>query len=591
MNGNPQSRRVDEPLTATLVPSAAPPEAARARLRIRKLLGWVYTNNPFYALSAVLFFWGLWSSCYTKDYWAFKTVTLMVGLGAYLLLLAAATFLVVRWGKVWEDGRSLLLLMVVMFLGLSVSFDDALTGHFSVGAVCSLAGLAYSMALSETVLRGLKLRLGACLRIPYYLALALFYLYPVLLGSMDQQGDAVPWVVFAFPTAAGLVFLTLLPAVRRGPQYVRDNGSPWPWPWFPWTLFALLALAVGPRSYYLAVSMHQVGGLSTIFAPYFLVPLAVAVSLLVLEIALVARSTRAVRVALAIPAAWLVLASFPCGAGEIPMGFLADFREAFQASPLFLTLVLMAVFYFVAAARRVRWAVDAAAPTLVAMAFVGRDTFGADSLVEAQALPLLLAAAVQAGAMLPKPNSVRTLLAASLLVASAAAAFRGTWFTAWDGFLPRHVLLGVVLLLPLLFEDRFARVLEYLAAVVLLVCGVTAAFGSSLAIGRVPATVYDVYPGFAIAAALVFGWLLKNRLYYALAAVTALCWGLGRGGGLYGRVRRTLPGLPYLIIALAVFAVALVISLLKARGARRVQNVQDHRTAGDGSAGPAFGAH
>ena len=80
--------------------------------------------------------------------------------GRYTILLAATTFLVVRWGKVWEDGRSLLLLLVVMFLGLSVGFDDSLTGHFPVGAICSLTGLAYSTVLSEIVLRGLKLRLG-----------------------------------------------------------------------------------------------------------------------------------------------------------------------------------------------------------------------------------------------------------------------------------------------------------------------------------------------------------------------------------------------------------------------------------------------
>jgi hypothetical protein len=222
----------------------------------------------------------------------------------------------------------------------------------------------------------------------------------------------------------------------------------------------------------------------------------------------------------------------------------------------------------VAAARRVRWAADAGAATLVAMAFVGRDTFGADSLVRAQALPLLLAAAVQAGAMLPRRNSLRCFAAAALLVASASAALRGTWFTAWDGFLPRHLVLGVMLLLPVLFADRFARVLEYLAAVVLLACGVTAGFGSSLVIGTVPAAVGEVYPGFAIATALVFGWLLKNRLYYGLAAITAVCWGLGRGGRVYGRFRRTLPGLPYLIAALAAFAVALLISLVKARKAR-----------------------
>ena len=67
----------------------------------------------------------------------------------------------------------------------------------------------------------------------------------------------------------------------------------------------------------------------------------------------------------------------------------------------------------------------------------------------------------------------------------------------------------------------------------------------------------------------LFGWLLRNRLFYGLAAVTAACWSLGRGGGLYVRLRRALPGLPYLIAASAAFVVALLISLVKARRARR----------------------
>ncbi len=108
MDGLPDSRSPEALPSACCVPDAGVPGAIAMRGGNRGIVRWVYTSNPFYALSAVLFFWGLWSSCYTRDYWAFKTATLMVGLGAYSLLLAATTFLVVRWGKVWEDGRSLL---------------------------------------------------------------------------------------------------------------------------------------------------------------------------------------------------------------------------------------------------------------------------------------------------------------------------------------------------------------------------------------------------------------------------------------------------------------------------------------------------
>lgn len=553
---------------------AVPPDAVALRPHSRGLLRWVYTSNPFYALSAVLFFWGLWSSCQTKDYWAFKTATLMIGLGAYSLLLAATTFLVVRWGKVWEDGRSLLVLTVIMFLGLSVSFDDALTGHFAMGVVCSVLGLAFAVALSEVIVRGLGLRLGVWLRMPYLLMLALFFLYPVALGAMDQRHPAVPWVVFSFPAAAGVVLLSLLPAIRRGPDYVRENGSPWPWPWFPWTLFGLLTLAVGPRSYYLAVSMHQVGGLATIFAPYFLVPLVLAVGVLILEIGLVARSTLVQRIAMLAPLGAVALAGIACAEEETSLEFLADFVGRLGGTPLFFSLVLGAGFYAWAALRRSAEAVDALTFALLALSFVAPQTYGFDTLSPAQAMPVLFAAVAQGVAARHHPGSSRWFLSAFGLLAAATIAWQGTWFAAWDGFVPRHLLLGTMFLTAFVFRDRLAGFLEYVAAATLLGYGCTAALGSPLGIGGVPVAVVQTYPAFAIVAAVLLARLLRNRLYYAVAAITAACWGFGRGGSLYARLQRTLPGLRYLLAALAAFAVAMLISLRKARRARRVGRVE-----------------
>jgi len=556
------------------IPERAPWDVVELKQAVRGLGRWVYTNNPFYVLSAILFFWGLWGSCYVKDYWAFKTVTFMVGLAAYTLLLAATTLLVVRWGKVWEDGRSLLVLIVLMLLGMSVSFDEALTGHFRVGALCAATGLAFAGIVSEVVLLGLGLRLGSCLRVPYYLILGLFFGYPVVLGAMDQQSPTVPWMVFAFPGAAGLVALSLIPAIHRGPAYVRDNGSPWPWPWFPWTLFVLLGLAVGPRTYYLSVSMHQVGGVAAIFAPYFLVPLVLTTGVLLLEIGLVARSASVVRWTLALPLVALAMTSVPCRNEDVPLAFLAEFREVLQGTPLYFTLALAAAFYLYAAVRRAALALDALTATLVLLAFVGRDTYGLETLSRTQPVPLLVAAALQAVLAYRQRTSGRCFTTACVLIAAATAAWRGTWFTAWDGFLTRHLLLAAMLLAGAGFRDRFARVLEHLAAIGILVYGVTAALGFWWCVGRVPDAMMTAYPALAIVAAVVCGWLLRNRYYYAVAAITGACWALGASGRAYLGLQRTLRGLPYLVAALAVFVFALLVSLFKARARRPLH---DHR--------------
>ena len=41
---------------------------------------------------------------------------------------------------------------------------------------------------------------------------------------------------------------------------MRNNGSPWPWPFYPWSLFVFLAVAVVGRSYFLCRSFHQLNG-------------------------------------------------------------------------------------------------------------------------------------------------------------------------------------------------------------------------------------------------------------------------------------------------------------------------------------------
>src|SRR5262249_14735447 len=79
---------------------------------------------------------------------------------------------------------------------------------------------------------------------------------------------------------------TLLPAVRRGGDYVRDNGSPWPWPLYPWALFGLLALAVPGRAFLLCWSFHLLDGTdrdASIFGAYFLLPFGLALAVLLLE--------------------------------------------------------------------------------------------------------------------------------------------------------------------------------------------------------------------------------------------------------------------------------------------------------------------
>ena len=109
---------------------------------------------------------------------------------------------------------------------------------------------------------GLRIRLPALFRLPFHLMLALLFLYPLCLvpGFFFSSHDTIlkSWRVFLFSPAVALVLISLLPAVRRGPSYVGNNGTPWNWPWFPWTALGTVIVGLCIRSYAITLSFDPV---------------------------------------------------------------------------------------------------------------------------------------------------------------------------------------------------------------------------------------------------------------------------------------------------------------------------------------------
>jgi hypothetical protein len=358
------------PLPLPHVPKPRPPDPAlppqpsiRSRgtspppqtvdIDLARLLRLLYTHNPFYCVSAFLVLWGLEKSFYlqgTKP----QPELLMTGLAGYALLLAAVGCLLIRAGSLWEDIRTILLLIVLIFLAISMSFDEVLAADPAAGRLYFLGGLVFSVLLSELVLRGVRLRLPILFRLPYYALLAIFFLYPLLLGPWQarENDPHLRWLLAGFSPLAGLLTLTLLPAIRRGADYVRDNGSPWQWPWYPWPLFVVLGVGVGLRSYALCVSFHPSRGPATMFEPYFLVPLLFAVNVLLLEIGIASRRLVLLRWMMAAPVGLVLLSTWTLSVPE-SINLRPMLLGACGCSPLFLTLVAVTVLYAVALARRV----------------------------------------------------------------------------------------------------------------------------------------------------------------------------------------------------------------------------------------------
>jgi hypothetical protein len=532
------------------------------------LIEWVSCNNPFYAISALLVCLGLWVS-FGGQAQAAQTWALMTGMAGYTLLLAVTACLLVRWLGVWDDVRTVMLLTVLMFLATSVTFDEVLAVAPMRGIACFLGGLAFAVAVSEGMLRGAGLRLPLAFRAPYYLILAFFYLYPVaLVPLLDQpRSEGLEWALFGFSPAAGLVALTLLPAARRGRSYVQDNGSPWPWAWYPWTLFGVLGFGVVARSALLCWSMHHlaVGTVEPyIFGPYFLVPFLFGVAVLLLEIGLVEQQPAIAHLALAFPVALIVLAAAGHRHETVYQQFLAQFTARLGSTPLYLTLVASAAFYAYAWLRKAPHASSALTAVFLCLAFVGPATRNLDELTSPRPVPLLVVAGLQILLGLLGRSSCHCLLGAGCLIAAGIFGRVGGEPSPLRLPIAFHATLLTMLVLGSVFDDARGRGLRNVAAAL-------AALGClAVMIGRVGATSAVVPTWFPwiypLAISLVLGaygrWLGHGPSLWA-AGLIVFFWLIASVGRGYSSLRLLIAGLDYIALGAASFALAWLTSLVK----------------------------
>lgn len=534
--------------------------------RARGMIRWVCTKNPFYVISAGLFLLGLKVSfgdpALATDTWA-----MMGGLAGYTLLLAATACLLVRFGNVWDDIRTVLLLVVLMFLATSVTFDEVLVLTPERGAVCCLLGLALAVAVSEAILRGIRLKLPAWLRGPYYLLLALFFVYPLVLNSWVNQprSEAMLWGLYGCGPVAGLIFLTLLPAIRRGPDYVRDNGSPWPWPLYPWTLFGMLALAVPARSFLLCWSMHLLDNDdrdALVFGPHFLAPFGLAIAVVLLEIGLQARRRGPVAVALCLP----VLMALFCLVGHrtdaIYGHFLEVFRDRVGGYPAFVMLLAAGVFYGYAALRRAPLAVEALTATLVALGFVGPTTLAWGDWTAPQTAPLLAAGVLQLLVGILSGASWRVLWGGTVTVLAFAPWGAGI-DVPYRAIVLGHLVVAALLSIGAIFDDPLALVLRVIGTTAVLLACVVVLFAPLEPFG-VPPWLSVVYPLVMAALLAAYGLWLAEAFAVGGAVVMLALWLMSQTWVGYLMLRQAVRGLDYLVGSLLFLALAVFVSLAKA---------------------------
>ena len=254
----------------------------------RRWSRFLYNHNPFYVLSACFALYGIQSSFRHGTDLADGWLLLQL-LGGYTFLLVLSGILIVRVGAVWEDARTIVLLVIVLVVAISASFDKICLDSVLAGRRIQLFGFCLAVGLMETLLRGIRAKLSLAYRFPLYLIFGLLFYFPTWLGKLSIDGNdaRMSWGIFWFPYLAATVLLCWLPAAHRAGRGESPNGTPWSWPLYPWCGLAFIAVAVIVRAYGLSVSFELADGLQSAFAGYFLVPIFLAVLWLLTELAVV----------------------------------------------------------------------------------------------------------------------------------------------------------------------------------------------------------------------------------------------------------------------------------------------------------------
>lgn len=545
----------------------------------------LYNHNPFYVISALLMLFAVRNAYGVQEIGSINCWLMLGVLGAYTALLGLIGVLIVRWGRVWEDARSIFVVVLLLFLATSVSADDLFVKMESgTGGLLLLAGCyVFSALVTEGVFRGAGIRLGWLYRVPYHLLMALFFLAPWWVSPElhPRSRSQMEWLIVAFPAASAVLVLTLLPAVRRGVKYLSNNGTPWPWPLFPWIGFGVLIVAHTLRSFAMCMTFGPRGPIwitvpssssssgervfinyDTMWGPYFLVPIAFAVLILMLESGLVSGNRIVQRRVMAMTP-FLLLMAVPLSTGPVHIEFLEKLT-ANVASPVWLTLVLVWLIYGRAWAAGVRYADAGLLAATLLFSVVGPSTLGAATMTPVQSWPWLLTGMVLFVSSVAR-SSMRQAVGAALftfglwqlLPSTAAAGLRNT--------ISLHVLWGGVMAIGFTTRDRTAAWLRRVGAMMFPLAAVAMLSGPAAV--EVPLLWKVMYVGLLAMIAARIAWVMRSRAYHlalisvgAVSAYELAAIGYRGSASLFGRAAMT-----SFLWSLGLLLVGLLISAHKAR--------------------------
>lgn len=493
----------ETPANNITVESANPVAVVDRPHSLAKLL---YNHNPFYLVSALLIIYGCQDVAIRSGAVLTKSLAMTGGIAAYSILMAAICVAVVRLAKIWEDARSILIVVLLSLSALTTGFDELCISDSSTAIAFGGVAAALVLILCESILLGCRIRLKLCYRVALYAHYAVLIGAPVILGrAVAQRNDTLAnagSLLFSCAVATALLFL--IPAMRHGPLSVRRNGTPWQWPLFPLSGFIVLLVLAGIRSHAIWISFGFYGTTGK-FEPFLLMPILASGVLLLAETSIGLKS-KSMQNGLRFAPPTLML----CGLSNHGGTFL-PIRNELQTlfgSSLTACLSVSILLYVWMSLRGIRNA-SFGLPVLLLIAAIAAPlpqwlvAAGFESWMLG-----LLAAMVTVVLTLRRGNlDWMWTIVAGMVALSIALAGRA-YGEQTSGFIAAMIFSGVsMLLIGALFETRLATTLRQLAALVMTLSMVFV-LSENLSDARL---IYGTTAASVCASSLVYGWFIRRR--------------------------------------------------------------------------------
>ena len=181
----------------------------------------LYNQNPFYLISAAVILYGFRTATqeatFASNPWFLASL-----FAGYTTLLALTAWLIVRFGRVWDDARSIFLVLLLLFMALSASFDGLFATNPTTAIALAAAGFTFAVVIREALVWSLGIRFRALFRGPLYAMLAISFFYPFQFSLQESIRPDLDsrFVILLFPFLVSATILSLIPAIRKTKNYV-----------------------------------------------------------------------------------------------------------------------------------------------------------------------------------------------------------------------------------------------------------------------------------------------------------------------------------------------------------------------------------